>query len=1164
MQADTASGIGSVQADTASAVGQAAGAAVTAQDVGAASVTTCPPGPTYPTGFGGNVCVPGGDAAFADSVVSFTPGDYAAGCQPNDDPSAAVGPADAGTGSNGADVSLGGDGRIVLHFSTPLTGSGSSASDVFVWETGPAAEGYRVDVSPNGSDWTTVGQSDESTQGSQGFDIDDNGFGLSARLYYVRIIDIGDLVSGCSDDTPVSRAGSDIDAVAVLSNITPDISLDKTASPSSDLKPGDVVTYSFAVDNTGTDTLNNIDVTDPMDGLSAISCPSTTLAPGNSFTCTATYTITQADADSGEPISNTADVSGVPASGGDPVSDEDTATATVSQTAAISIDKIADYTTELTVGEVINYRFVVTNTGAVTLTDVNVTDPLPGLSDISPASIATLPAGGTATFTAQYTITQADVDAGTLSNTATTTGTPPETCVDCTPPTGTDTEVTPGDPEPSLGLVKSSDVTGSTTVHAGDTVTYTYLLTNTGNVTIDDANVTDPMPGLRAVSPASVDVLNPGDSASFTATYVVTQADIDAGSLSNTGTGHGTPPASCDACGPVNEPTDDLVVPLAQDPELTLLKTAAPESGVVAGDTITYTYVATNAGNVTIADATIADAHAGLTWVTGPDLGTIAPGATATGTATYVVTQADVNSGVVHNSATVSGTPPATCEDCTPPTSLPSIADVPTDSTTALTLDKTADTAGPVAVGDTITYTFTATNTGTVPLSDVTVMDDHAGLAWVTGPDLGTLDPGAIATGTATYVVTELDVAAGTIDNSATATGTPPAECTSCDPPTTPPSVVHVPTDSPAPAVDLTKTADTAGPVGVGDTITYTFSAENTGNLTLTDVTVTDALAGLTWVTGPDLGTLAPGVTATGTATYVVTELDVANGAIDNSATATGTPPGEVPPPVSPLSEVHVPTDPATPGLDLTKTADTAGPVKVGDTITYTFTAENTGNQTLTDVTVSDELAGLTWVAGPDLGTIAPGETATGTATYVVTQADVDAGGVDNSATATGTPPADCTVCDPPIAPPTAVHVPSDAGAPGLTVTKTADTAGPVAVGDTITYTFAAENTGNVTLSDVTVTDAHAGLTWVTGPDLGTLAPGETANGTATYVVTEADIVAGSVDNSATATGTPPDGCVDCTSPTTPPSNVEVPTQDPGPAVTLTKTVDTTGPVKVT
>src|SRR5690606_26589065 len=102
---------------------------------------------------------------------------------------------------------------------------------------------------------------------------------------------------------------------------------------------------------------------------------------------------------------------------------------------------------------------------------------------------------------------------------------------------------------------------------------------------------------------------------------------------------------------------------------------------------------------------------------------------------------------------------------------------------------------------------------------------------------------------------------------------------------------------------------------------------------------------------------------------------------------------------------------PMNPAIELVKTGALAeGATGVaGDEIVYSFVVTNSGDVTLTGVTLSDELVGLseitfgTWPG--DAGVLAAGESVTASATYVLTQADVDAGQVDNLATTTGTPP---------------------------------------------------------------------------------------------------------------------------------------------------------------
>ena len=140
--------------------------------------------------------------------------------------------------------------------------------------------------------------------------------------------------------------------------------------------------------------------------------------------------------------------------------------------------------------------------------------------------------------------------------------------------------------------------------------------------------------------------------------------------------------------------------------------------------------------------------------------------------------------------------------------------------------------------------------------------------------------------------------------------------------------------------------------------------------------------------------------------------------------------------------------------IEVTKTADKTSNVKVGDTITYTITVENTGNVTVSGLTVTDPMTGL--VMGTlDKTTIAPGETATVTATYVVTQDDVDAGTFTNTATATGKDPKNADVTDD-----DSETVTTEDAAASIEVTKTASKTSGVKVGETITYTITVEKIG--------------------------------------------------------------------------------------------------------
>src|SRR5690606_27507007 len=108
----------------------------------------------------------------------------------------------------------------------------------------------------------------------------------------------------------------------------------------------------------------------------------------------------------------------------------------------------------------------------------------------------------------------------------------------------------------SIDLVKTAAVSGTGTGLVGEVVTYTFVTTNTGNVTLTDIDLDDHTfdgaPSLVIGAPASSDgvsseaSLAPGAWLTYTATYTITQADIDRGTLSNQALATGTPPSGPD------------------------------------------------------------------------------------------------------------------------------------------------------------------------------------------------------------------------------------------------------------------------------------------------------------------------------------------------------------------------------------------------------------------------------------------------------------------------------------------------------------------------------------------------------------------------------------------------------------------------------------------
>ncbi len=248
----------------------------------------------------------------------------------------------------------------------------------------------------------------------------------------------------------------------------------------------------------------------------------------------------------------------------------------------------------------------------------------------------------------------------------------------------------------------------------------------------------------------------------------------------------------------------------------------------------------------------------------------------------------------------------------------------------------------------------------------------------------------------------------------------------------------NVDVEDAAPALVVTKSADVTTNVAVGATITYTYTVENTGNQTLTNISLSDAHEGTG--TGPtpsgenlttDGGlfsgdsndaaadgtwdSLAPGDIVTWTASYIVTQDDLNNQAdndLDNTVTATGSSPGNTNDVTDSATE-EVDLEDQNPLLQVVKAADDTTDVVVGQTITYTYTVTNTGNVPISNISLTDNVtagSGPDPVPGGEGGLIdngaagdstdaavdgtwdvlGPSDVITFTGTYVVTQSDVD------------------------------------------------------------------------------------------------------------------------------------------------------------------------------
>jgi uncharacterized repeat protein (TIGR01451 family) len=762
---------------------------------------------------------------------------------------------------------------------------------------------------------------------------------------------------------------------------------------------------------------------------------------------------------------------------------------------SMTIDKTASITGNVVdqAGDVINYTLLVSNSGNVDLTGVTVTDPYADAGSIARGTDLfgdndnILELAEVWSYTATHTVTQAEIDSngggdGFLENTATADSTQTDPV--------SDAANVPVLQLPSLNITKDATVSGGTANAAGELISYTITVANTGNTTLTDVTVTDPYADagsiIRVTDVAGDNdaLLEVGETWGYTATHMVTQAEID----SNGGSDGLLENAATADSAETGEDTDDASVPVDRLPSLNITKDATVPGGAAnaAGELISYTITVANTGNTTLTDVTVTDPYADAdpTYFSG-DVNTdgeLDVGETWSYAATHTVTQAEIDSngggnGLLENAATADSA--ETGEDTDD-------ASVPVDRNPVLNITKDAAMAdsGPAAdaAGDVINYTITVANTGNTTLTDVTVTDPYADagsiirVADVAGDNDALLEVGETWGYTATHTVTQAEIDSnggsdGLLENTATADSTETGEDT---------DDASVPVDR-LPSLNITKDAAMAdgGPAAdaAGDVINYTITVANTGNTTLTDVTVTDPYADAdpTYVSG-DVNTdgeLDVGEAWSYTATHTVTQAEIdsnggGNGLLENTATADSAETGED------TDDATVPVD-QNKALHIEKDADLTVVDTVGQTITYAYLVTNTGNAVISNVVVADDNANSdptddfnpSYVDGDtdSDGKLDVDETWTYSATRGVTQAMLDAGtAITNVATVTGddaTPDDDDATV--PVDQNKALHIEKDAD---LTVVDT--------VAQTITYTYLVTNIGNAVISNVVVVDDNA------------------------------------------------------------------------------------------
>ncbi|WP_283248402.1 DUF7507 domain-containing protein [Leucobacter allii] len=208
---------------------------------------------------------------------------------------------------------------------------------------------------------------------------------------------------------------------------------------------------------------------------------------------------------------------------------------------------------------------------------------------------------------------------------------------------------------PSLGLVKSADTEDITEI--GQKVTYSFVVTNTGNISVDNISIAEGEfsgAGELPTPECPTGPVAPGESVTCTAVYTVVAEDITGEDLTNTATAAGETPMGH----PVVSEESAAALESVPAPELTLVKTADANTVTHAGQKVTYSFEVTNTGNIPLDDIAIDEgAFSGTGELPTPKCptGTVDPGESITCTSVYTALPGDVTGKPLTNTATATG-----------------------------------------------------------------------------------------------------------------------------------------------------------------------------------------------------------------------------------------------------------------------------------------------------------------------------------------------------------------------------------------------------------------------------------------------------------------------------------------------------------------------------
>jgi uncharacterized repeat protein (TIGR01451 family) len=839
---------------------------------------------------------------------------------------------------------------------------------------------------------------------------------------------------------------------------------------------GQPITYTITAANNGPSDAVNVSLTDTLPA--TLTFQSLTQTTGPMFACStppvgssgpilctlssftagasATFTLVAKVAPSvanGGSVSNTVTISAPtsPPTSTDSNSfnNSSTVTSTVSRLADLGVSKIAGAGT-VSPGGNITYTVTVNNNGpsdaaSVAMMDVvptgttfvsntqtpgpttfACTNPTVGGTGTINCTAASLPAGGSATFTIVVQNNTSNLGGTQISNTAEVSTTTSESTLANNSSTANVTVSAAG-----LAVTKFAS---PNPVQAGANITYTVTVSNVGNTGAHNVVLTDAVPanttfvsesqtsgpafacttpaaGATGTITCNNALFAAAASADFQIVVRVNPAATNGTTITNTANASTT---DTDPNLSNNTATTNTTVVVGSD--VSVAKTGPASVG--SGGNIAYTVTVSNIGTSDALGVTLSDAiPAGATFFSesqtgGPvfvcsnpsvggtgtiscSIATLGVGATATFSITLTANAAA--GATITNTATVS----STSTDANAGNNSASASTIVAGPDLAVTK---SDAPDPVIPGSNITYTITVMNNGTGGAHNVSLTDTlPAGTTFVSemqtaGPAFSCLNPAPGAGGTINCTIALLGAATTATFNvvvqvgSSVATGTvisntATASTTDTESNTTNNSATTTTTVSATALADLVVSkTDAPDPVSAGSTITYTITLTNSGGAAAASVSLTDVVPSNTtfasftapggWTPStPSVGGTGtvsatnPSLAAGGTATFtlvVTVGAGVAGGTvITNTASATTSSTETSTGNNSATANTTVATvaPPTAADVSITKTSS-ASAVAPGGQITYTITPRNNGPATATGVSVSDSIpAGTTFVS---------------------------------------------------------------------------------------------------------------------------------------------------------------------------------------------------------